>query len=373
MGTRGTNPTDASAAAGQAGFSVIEMMISMGIMVAVTGAIFQMVSSGQSAFRTQPEVADVHQRLRIAADMIYKDLLSAGAGPYVGASAGPISNFLPAIRPGRYGALDPDAELTFASDRITIVYVPRTRVQTTLAVDMGGPTVDLQVDTTAGGCPAGGPCGFAPGMRGLIFDTTAVGAGYDLFTATTVNVTQVGHGGSNPAFSKSYLANVSRVVEVKQPVYYLDAANNQLRHYDGYETDLPLVDDVVGLTFTYFANPDPNNAPKPPTGLGNCVYAAGDPPAPLLANLGTSTLTALTSSQLTDGPVCGMAPNQFDGDLLRVQKIGVTIRVQVAREALRGDDPLQFANLGTATRGSAWVPDYTMRFQVTPRNLNLLR
>ena len=365
MGTRGTNTTDTSAAAGQAGFSVIEMMISMGIMVAVTGAIFQMVSGGQSTFRTQPEVADVHQRLRIAADMIYKDLMAAGAGP--------ISNFLPAIRPGRYGALESDSELAYASDRITIVYVPHTRVQTTLAVDMGGPTVDLQVDTTAGGCPTGGPCGFATGMRGLIFDTTAVGAGYDLFTATSVNIDQVGHGGSNPSFSMSYAANVSRVVEVRQPVYYLDAVNNQLRHYDGYETDLPLVDDVVGLTFTYFANPDPNSAPKPPTGLGNCVYAAGDPPSPLLANLGTSTLTALTPTQLTDGPVCGVSSNQFDGDLLRVQKVGVAIRVQVAREDLRGDDPLQFANLGRATRGNAWVPDFTMRFQVTPRNLNLLR
>ena len=37
---------------------------------------------------------------------------------------------------------------------------------------------------------------------------------------------------------------------------------------------MPLVDDVVGLTFTYFANPDPNSAPKPPTGLGNCIAEA---------------------------------------------------------------------------------------------------
>ena len=373
MGARGTHTTGASATAGQAGFSVLEMMVSIGIMVTVTGAIFQMVASGQSGFRTQPEVADVHQRLWIAADMIYKDLLSAGAGPYVGANPGPLSNFLPAIRPGRYGATGSDGAVAFAADRVTVISVPRTQAQTTLAGDMGGPTEDLRVDTTAAGCPPGGPCGFATGMRGLIFDTTAVGAGYDLFTATSVNTDEVGHGGSNPSFSRSYGANVSRVVEVTQHVYYLDAATNRLRHYDGYETDLPLVDDVVGLTFTYFANPDPNTAPQPPTGLGNCVYAAGDPPVPLLANLGGTTLAELTPSQLTDGPVCGVSPNQFDGDLLRLQKVAVTIRVQVARADLRGDDPLQFANLGRASSGSAWVPDYTMRFQVTPRNLNLLR
>ena len=158
----------ASAAVGQVGYGVLEMMVSMGIMVAVTGAIFQMVSTGHSAFRTQPEIADLHQRLRIAADMIYKDLLSAGAGQYIGANPGPISDFLPAIRPGRYGALESDGELAFASDRITIVHVPRTRAQTVLAADMGGLTEDLRIDTTLAGCPPGGPCGFASGMRGLM-------------------------------------------------------------------------------------------------------------------------------------------------------------------------------------------------------------
>ena len=72
----------------QAGFSLIELMVSMAIMLTVSGAVFQMVGSGQSSFRTQPAVADVHQRLRVAADRLYKDLLSAGAGPYLGVNPG---------------------------------------------------------------------------------------------------------------------------------------------------------------------------------------------------------------------------------------------------------------------------------------------
>ena len=127
--------------------------------------------------------------------------------------------------------------------------------------------------------------------------------------------------------SKTYDATVSRVVEARQAVYYLDRNNNQFRHYDGYETDLALVDDVVGLEFTYFANPDPTSAPQPATGLANCVYTAGDPPTPLLAPLGGTALIALDPSQLTDGPLCGVAPHRFDGDLLRVRKIGVEITV----------------------------------------------
>ena len=363
----------ADATQGEHGYCLAEMMISMGVMIAVTGAIFQMVADGQSAFRTQPEVADVHQRLRIAADMIYKDLLAAGSGPYIGVGAGPISNYLAPIRPGRYGALKSDPEQFFASNRVTTVHVPTTLAQTKLAGDMAAVNEDLIVDTAWSGCPVGSPCGFTAGMRGLIYDTTGVGTGFDLFTVTTVGADSLGHGGSNPTFSMTYAATSSKVVEVKQAVYYHDTNTNQLMLYDGYETDLPLVDDVVALTLTYFANPDPASAPKPDAGLGNCVYGAGDPPIPLLANLGNAGPTPLTSGQLTAGPMCGVSPNQFDGDLLRVQKIGVAITVQVGRESLRGDDPAQFRNLGSASRGSAWVPDYTMRFEVSPRNVNLLR
>lgn len=361
----------------QAGFSVLELMISMVVMVMVTGAIFQVMSGGQSAFRTQPDVADVHQRLRIAADMIYKDLLSAGAGTYLGNEVGPLSNLMPAIRPHRQGALDPDNDLTYAPDRITIIQVPRTRAQTQLAEDMEETNQDLALMVATPGCPAAvpatGPCHFQIGMRGLIFDVTGIGAGYDLFTVTSADVTTVGHAGSNPVFSKTYPANDSVVTEVRQSVYYFDQSNAQLRFYDGYETDLPLVEDVVDLRFTYYANPDPGSAPAPPDGLANCVYAAGSPPIPLLANLNTPTLTPLTAPQLTDGPVCGLSPSRFDGDLLRVQKVGVAITVQVANPALRGDDPEQFRNPGTASSGNVWVPDYTVRFEVTPRNMNLLR
>lgn len=130
---------------------------------------------------------------------------------------------------------------------------------------------------------------------------------------------------------------------------------------------------MVGLTFTYYASPDPESAPKPETGLGNCVFAAGDPPTPLLAPLGGTALKVLEPSQLTDGPVCGVSPNRFDGDLLRVRKIGVEIKVQVGQESLRGDDPTQFVNVGRASSGDTWVPDYSVKFEVAPRNMNLLQ
>ena len=51
----------------------------MSIMLGVTGAIFALVNPCQGTFRVLPEVADMQQRPRVAADMLHSHLLMAGA------------------------------------------------------------------------------------------------------------------------------------------------------------------------------------------------------------------------------------------------------------------------------------------------------
>ena len=83
-------------------------------------------------------------------------------------------------------------------------------------------------------------------------------------------------------------------------------------------------------------------------------------------------MVPLTAAQLADGPWCpnGVNANRWDADLLRIRKIGVTLRVQSAVAALRGPAGVLFTNGGTSRGGSKWVPDQEIRFQVSPRNLN---
>src|SRR3712207_8894933 len=50
-----------------------------------------------------------------------------------------------------------------------------------------------------------------------------------------------------------------------------------------------------------------------------------------------------------------------DPDLLRIRKIKVTLRVQVAAESLRGSDPVLFRNPGVARESARQVPDYVVR------------
>ena len=82
---------------------------------------------------------------------------------------------------------------------------------------------------------------------------------------------------------------------------------------------------------------------------------------------------------MTDGPWCpdASSANRYDADLLRIRKVRVTIRLQTGNAALRGslttgNDAL-FANAGTATSAAQTVSDQSIRFDVSPRNMNLGR
>ena len=49
------------------------------------------------------------------------------------------------------------------------------------------------------------------------------------------------------------------------------------------------------------------------------------------------------------------------------------MRVQVASAELRGPAGILFTRGGTSKGGAKYVPDQEIRFEITPRNLNLGR
>ncbi len=74
------NPSNASNRNSQGGFSIVELMIAMVVTLIVTGAVFGLLSGGQSAFKVQPERTDRQQNIRSALDLIIRDVASAGVG-----------------------------------------------------------------------------------------------------------------------------------------------------------------------------------------------------------------------------------------------------------------------------------------------------
>ncbi len=368
----------------ETGYTLIELLVSMAIMVVVTGAIFQLVNPGQATSQTQPEVQDMQQRVRVGSDTLFKDIVMAGAGPYQGPLTGSLTQYFAPILPHVTGYTNPDAFNTAYSDRITITYVPNTYSQTTISNPMPEGSTELKVDfnESQAGCPSNPPvcsCGMNIGDEVLIFDTTGH---FDSFTITQVQSDQCGTGNTEghlqhrgQGLNASYGTD-AMIMKVNSYSYYLDRTANQLMRYDGgTNPPIPVVDNVVDLKFEYFGDPNLADLPKPTPPNTSCLYPDGinlvsglySPP------LTDGSLAPFPLSAFTDGPFCGSGSNEFDADLYRVRKVRMTIRVQTPVAALRGQDTNLFKFPGTGRNGQRLVPDLSASFEISPRNMNLSR
>lgn len=95
------------------GFSFIELLVSMSIMLAVSSSMFGLVNSARTFFEIDLERADMEQRARVSMDALFRDLVMAGAGLQ-----------MPAIAPYRRGDDNPDLPGSAFVDRISVRYVP---------------------------------------------------------------------------------------------------------------------------------------------------------------------------------------------------------------------------------------------------------
>jgi prepilin-type N-terminal cleavage/methylation domain-containing protein len=385
----------------EAGFTLIEMLVATAIIVTVTGAVFALMNPSQGMFVAQREVSDMQQRLRLGVDTLTKDIMMAGAGTYTGAGTGSLGNYFAAIVPYRMGNINQDPPGSLTTDRITVMYVPPTSAQTTIRDPMPNQSSEIKTNTQPG-CPVGDDlCGFHQGMTVLIFDETGA---FETFQITEVqsSALHLQHRGQD--FQKAYDAG-AHITQIAAYTYWLksdDATGTyQLMRYDGYQSDIPVIDNVVGLNFEYYADPNPPQlrpgmipattyGPAPP-GIGtdnpadswgageNCVFTnVGGTQGPRLAQLGSVNggLVKLTAADLNDGPWCPdpAAEGRYDADLFRIRKVRVALRVQVADSSLRGPAGNGlFAKTGTSRGGERFVPDQEVRFDITPRNLNLGR
>ena len=349
---------------GEDGTTLIEMIVAAALTAAVTGVVLQLLLGGHTAFVVEPERADMQQRLRVALDLIAADVRAAGAGLTRGDAPVSLWNLLPAIRPARRGLIARDGEMAAFADRLTVLFAPPSAIQAPLGRTMTSRLDDLWIDGASVGCAAGRACGLRAGTRMLVLDVGGVGHGYDLFTVQGTRGDGLVHAPPGAGLSRRYPRAGAWVTEVTQRAYYRDVATDRLMRYDGYRSDQPVIDHVVDFEVAFYADPSPFSVPPPPPGQASCVYDAGDPPRPLLDDLGGDTPRRLSLDQMTDGPMCGLSPNRFDGDLLRVRRIRLTLRVRTASEHLRA--PAEDAPEPAERAGPA-IEDYEVSLDVAPR------
>jgi Tfp pilus assembly protein PilW len=382
------------------GFSLLEVVIATALTTVLVAGVFALVNPAQGAFATEPEVADMQQRLRVAVDTLRRDLATAGAGADIAGRTGSLIDFLAPLLPFREGAAGEDAIGTMTTDTVTAIGVPATAAQTTLAADMLPGALTLQVVAEPGCSPDTNLCGFSPGLTIAIYDDTGT---FGVFTVAAVAdaAAQITLTARSAHSSSTTYRSGSNVVEVRVHTFTLksDPANRtfQLMHADGSAgADVPVVDHVVGLAFDYDAEPRPPSLvagtagygpSPPPPGVRTTAYPAGEncmfqidpvsgeqvPRLPALA-AGTA-LVPLTAARLGDGPWCPDETNghRWDADLLRIRAIGVTIRVEAALAALRGPAGVLFTNGGSSNSPGRWAADQQIRFRISPRNMNPVR
>jgi hypothetical protein len=349
----------------EAGFSLLEVVVALALAMAVAVTAAALISPSANAFGAAPEQADMQQRVRGSVDALQRDLSMAGAGPYFGDEAGSLSGSFAPVIPRRIGIANPDAVTVARPDAVTITYVPNTYLQTSASAPVS-PGMPMSV-AAAANCATGlAMCGLQAGSTIALFDRTAH---FDVFTVTSVSGGTAQIRAHVPVTTYTYPAG-TRVVQAESKTYYLDASSNQLRVYDGYQTDVPVVDNVVSLAFEYFGDPNPPIAPRPPAGTANCLYdASGDRLAMPVLGSNPTTVVSLPLSMLSDGPWCGSGGTTFDADLLRIRGIRVTASVQATLAAFRSASAL-FVRPGWSRTSGRSLPDLTLSFTVWPPNLS---
>lgn len=306
------------------GFSMIETVISLALSLVVSSTALSLVRPFGVAARAVPEAADIEQRARVAADTIGREVSAAGAGRYSGPPGGLLGTLgVPPVLPRRLGALRPDAALAARSEVITVLSVPATPVQTVLAAPVSSLSLTLTV-AAAPGCDPAAVCGVAVGQDVLIADRDHH---FDVFRVTRVGggTASLRHHGNQLAWA--YPAGAT-VVTVVTRTFEFDRTTAALRVYDGDLSDQTAVDQLTGVTFSYWGD-------DPADGRGMA-------PIPLAA--------------LGDGPWLGAGSSLFDADLLRVRS------VRVAITARAGDPDLR-----------ARVRPLSVMLQVAPRGLTAAR
>jgi hypothetical protein len=294
--------------------TILEVLIASAILLAFVGGMLEVMRRAQHVSRYVPDAADAQQAVRVAAEALRRDLLLAGDGP-----EGPLMSDMPPLRPADIAA---DPELSFADDRITILYVPTTqaRARPALPVMASDSVIYLR-----GGwqCSRDAACGFAGGMRVLLLARSASPAPHELFTVSTTGTGWISRDPAGGALSRDYAEDGALLTEATQRVYSLDRsdpANMKLKRAEAGQSAFPLLDHVTLLEFRYYAD-------------------EGE----------------LTAAALTDGPILGSPPNQFDADLLRVRRVRVRIGASAGQPR------------------NAFASDFQIAFDVAPPNMTVAR
>ena len=329
----------------EAGLSLLEAIVALALTLVVVAALYGAVRPALVLNRSLPAMADAQQRLRHVFDRLQGELMAAGRGT-ARLDPGPLPRMLPAVVPYLLGRRAGDGEhRRVRSDAVTILSVsPEGGAETTLLDALSGSAPESGL-APGPGC-AGAACGYRAGDLVLVFDDRPAWGLFRVRDAGESTLRLEPLGSAATAFEAG-----AAIAPIDVRHYYLDEEQRQLRRYDGWRGDFPLLDGAAALEFRFFG----------------VAAGAGEPCRGEAPGASRGRLEEIPLERFTDGPWCGPAWSPFDGDLLRVRAIGVAIRIEGASAGPVSAPP---PASGPASGGEG-ADGYRAAFVVAPPNLQM--
>lgn len=222
------------------GFTVIELLIALAIVLSIAGLLAQVVEPARLAFERVPAELDLHQRGRTVIDVIARAVRSTDTDVAATTGLGAFADLLPVV-----ALTDPDGAGGRYST-LTVMAPVANAAQGTLEIDQAAPAAALTLATTA--CPdVKEVCGFHPGTTAVIMDDAGH---YDVFiVASTLAASRTLT--ADRAFSHVYPAG-SAVIEIDRHTFALavqgDGSYSLLRSTAAGAAQ-PVVDHIAELSF----------------------------------------------------------------------------------------------------------------------------
>lgn len=199
------------------GFTLIELMVALAILSIVIAGIYTIYNSQLKSYIVQEQVVDSQQNLRIAMNIISRDIRNAGGNISLLCGATATEGIGSVIEPNDGGADNPDS-LT-----VTTIYLSPVKTMTTAAINQADATFPVE-DTT----------GWAEGQSGIIMDCTVNPAIFTIFRVAAV-AGGLEHASASDVNSRDGL---SHTYPAGSPVAMLDKTNRRVTY--AIDTTVPL-------------------------------------------------------------------------------------------------------------------------------------